>query len=798
MSGDPISEGYEVLRIPNNENELSHFNSGPMFHIRRDQQDPLPHIPDVLDEDPYMRMDSIVTETYANELPPSGPQGGYPQPQGGYREFPIQYRDRPYPEYQRSYNNDPYDPRGRNPTYRDTYKMESQGSRYTEPRNTSSSNVYISQPNMPTYQQERRNTNYPHPNYGYNAPENLSGRNLPQPIRPDSSPIYRDTPSNAYQTQVPSNQYPDMHSPEQLGAPDPNRNLPAGFQYTSASVTLEYSVQDQYRGPHVRNSKDMSNYPPADLPLPHRGEHRRTVYSDRSPEGSPYYDSQANRDYPRYPHDPRAPANLPAPRHPIYQQQRAPYLPQSNADMPPPRFNRSPASSLREENPYHAPVYQQVRPQPHTGYNSPYYRPDVPPNRSWGGQYEQNERYMGGTQQMPQPILAPPHLSRGIPSRRATDPYPEEPNPANFPKPKLFPERQSCLIDQVTDDFEHIQLAPAPHPTNPPPPPPRPRPRTPEPPGWKCLICTYHNKPTRPGCEMCTAPRPDEYVLPAGYEPDEEELTKQRLSEQQEVMEQERRFLEREKNYQQLMQASDQDLIEVDEEFECSICIVDVDVGDGVRLRECLHAFCRDCLSQHIIHAEDAEVKCPFQGETYQCDSVVTEREIKQLLSPEAYKHWQQMGLNQAEGTIQNAYHCKTADCPGWCVYEDDINFFNCPVCNVQNCLTCKAIHQGKNCKEYQEEIKNKAQNDDDAKRTQKMLEDMINQGEAMKCPKCHVIIQKKLGCDWIRCTVCKTEICWATKGLRWGPKGKGDTTGGCKCRADGRTPCSPQCKNCH
>ena len=161
------------------------------------------------------------------------------------------------------------------------------------------------------------------------------------------------------------------------------------------------------------------------------------------------------------------------------------------------------------------------------------------------------------------------------------------------------------------------------------------------------------------------------------YDLDEDEIDKQKHAEQLEI----RSKMEREKNYKAMIEAANQHLIEVDEEFECPICIIDVDVGDGVRLRECLHAFCRDCLSLHIIHAGEAEVKCPFQGETYQCQSVVTEREVKQLLSPDQYKHWQQMGLNQAEGSIENSFHCKSADCAGWCVYEDDINFFNCPQC---------------------------------------------------------------------------------------------------------------------
>lgn len=55
----------------------------------------------------------------------------------------------------------------------------------------------------------------------------------------------------------------------------------------------------------------------------------------------------------------------------------------------------------------------------------------------------------------------------------------------------------------------------------------------------------------------------------------------------------------------------------------------------------------------------------------------------------------------------------------------------------------------------------------------------------------------KRVGCDWLVCTMCRTEICWVTRGPRWGPRGKGDTSGGCRCRAGGRL-CHPQCGNCH
>ena len=51
------------------------------------------------------------------------------------------------------------------------------------------------------------------------------------------------------------------------------------------------------------------------------------------------------------------------------------------------------------------------------------------------------------------------------------------------------------------------------------------------------------------------------------------------------------------------------------------------------------------------------------------------------------------------------------------------MNEFDCPVCVKRNCLLCKAIHEGMNCQEYQEDLKRRAANDAAAKATQEMLE---------------------------------------------------------------------------
>ncbi|XP_025788480.1 ranBP-type and C3HC4-type zinc finger-containing protein 1 [Puma concolor] len=258
-----------------------------------------------------------------------------------------------------------------------------------------------------------------------------------------------------------------------------------------------------------------------------------------------------------------------------------------------------------------------------------------------------------------------------------------------------------------------------------------------------------------------------------------------------------RKQQQQEGNYLQHVQLDQRSLVLNTEPTECPVCYLVLAPGDAVVLRECLHAFCRECLQGTIRNSQEAEVSCPFIDNTYSCSGKLLEREIRALLPPEDYQRFLDLGVSIAENRSAFSYHCKTPDCKGWCFFEDDVNEFTCPVCFHVNCLLCKAIHEQMNCKDYQDDLALRAQNDVAARQTTEMLRSMLQQGEAMHCPQCRIVVQKKDGCDWIRCTVCHTEICWVTKGPRWGPGGPGDTSGGCRCRVNG-IPCHPSCQNCH
>lgn len=333
---------------------------------------------------------------------------------------------------------------------------------------------------------------------------------------------------------------------------------------------------------------------------------------------------------------------------------------------------------------------------------------------------------------------------------------------------------------------------PVPMKQNPPPPPVKPKPV-----GWSCPQCTYVNKPTRPGCEMCSTDRPANYKVPDLYQPDEAEILRLQQEELASLQYEQSIVEERKKNFYNLLEIDSQNLVSNTEELDCTICFCPVMPGEGATLRECLHSFCRECLKQTIVNCTDAEVQCPYRDDEYACAYTLQDREIKTLLSAEEYQKFEELRLSIAESRSENSYHCKTPDCGGWCIFEDDVNEFICDSCGEKNCLLCKAIHKGMNCKEYQDDLRIRAENDTAAKKTTEMLEMLVTNGEAMYCPKCKVIVQKKDGCDWICCLMCKTEICWVTKQARWGPLGNGDTSGGCKCRVNG-VLCHPRCQNCH
>lgn len=143
------------------------------------------------------------------------------------------------------------------------------------------------------------------------------------------------------------------------------------------------------------------------------------------------------------------------------------------------------------------------------------------------------------------------------------------------------------------------------------------------------------------------------------------------------------------KHYTELLSLDTTDVVPNSEPFECPVCFMKYGAKDGVVLRDCLHVFCRECIINTVKYNDEAEVKCPYLDAVYSCDSIIQEREIKSLVSKDIYEQHLAISLRVAENRTENAYHCKTPNCKGWCIFEDNVNEFKCPICRILNCLTC-------------------------------------------------------------------------------------------------------------
>ena len=59
-------------------------------------------------------------------------------------------------------------------------------------------------------------------------------------------------------------------------------------------------------------------------------------------------------------------------------------------------------------------------------------------------------------------------------------------------------------------------------------------------------------------------------------------------------------------------------------------------------------------------------------------------------MSPAEYERHLARSLNHAKANAADSFHCRSPNCTGWCVFEDNVNVFHCPVCRRPNCLTCR------------------------------------------------------------------------------------------------------------
>jgi RanBP-type and C3HC4-type zinc finger-containing protein 1 len=248
-----------------------------------------------------------------------------------------------------------------------------------------------------------------------------------------------------------------------------------------------------------------------------------------------------------------------------------------------------------------------------------------------------------------------------------------------------------------------------------------------------------------------------------------------------------------------LLDAENYNFIPNTEAFECVICFGEIEIGDGVVLKECLHKFCKVCLIDQVKHSDESEVKCPFIDGTGSCEFKIQHREIRGLVPSDVLDKHLEKSLKFYENQSEDAYHCKTPDCRGFIEKDADLRGFTCQVCSKVNCIGCKAIHENQNCVEHQDTINPGGRQRREDEESENAIKNLIAAEQAMWCPKCGIPVMKDDGCDYITCTACKLGICWRTKKPRHPiTKTNGEVIDGCHCNFAAGQRCHPLCGNCH
>lgn len=204
------------------------------------------------------------------------------------------------------------------------------------------------------------------------------------------------------------------------------------------------------------------------------------------------------------------------------------------------------------------------------------------------------------------------------------------------------------------------------------------------------------------------------------------------------------------------------DFVENKRDFRCDICMKDIKSGEGIVLKSCLHQYCKPCLGQYIQTSDEVEVSCPFRGEDgSKCIGFIMDSELRSLVTIDIYLGFLNKSLATAEAANPNAYHCKTPDCPAWVEIDCEVEGFQCPACQRDNCVKCKAVHQGVSCDDYQDMMHGDDRRSRENAATENQVRGLIASKHAQPCPRCGIITQRIDGCRHMTCTKCKHEFQW-------------------------------------
>ncbi|VFR02736.1 unnamed protein product [Cuscuta campestris] len=180
-------------------------------------------------------------------------------------------------------------------------------------------------------------------------------------------------------------------------------------------------------------------------------------------------------------------------------------------------------------------------------------------------------------------------------------------------------------------------------------------------------------------------------------------------------------------------------------------------MSDGFEIKVCHHVFCATCMTTYVatkIRQNIVKVTCP----TPKCPSELKPRHLQTILPREVIDRWETARCESIIAESQKTY-CPFKDCSVLLVDDggEVVTSAECPSCHRLFCAQFRVPWHGMmTCREFQRK-KNMNKNEQDL--DNKFFK-LAEKKKWQKCPKCKMFVQRRSGCEHIKCR-CGRSFCY-------------------------------------
>ncbi|KAL5583382.1 hypothetical protein UlMin_015824 [Ulmus minor] len=189
----------------------------------------------------------------------------------------------------------------------------------------------------------------------------------------------------------------------------------------------------------------------------------------------------------------------------------------------------------------------------------------------------------------------------------------------------------------------------------------------------------------------------------------------------------------------------------------CGICLDKKAKSEMYSNEDCSHSFCLECLSNYVaakIRENVIKVKCP----DIICKTYLDPRKSRSFVPQQVLDRWEAALCESVLG--ENKIYCPFNDCSAPLIDDGEelVTSSECPHCHRLFCARCLVPwHAGSACKNKQ--------GNREALVDRKFME-LAKKEKWQRCPACNFYVQRKDGCECIKCR-CGNTFCYIC-GSKW------------------------------